>query len=473
MFISTKGLSAARMSFARYVLRRSARGWAALSCFAIAMFAAVPAQVFAQQAKLSIDSMRVLTITPDFVDMEVAGLYDGSLGQLFLGVIAKSRDGDVRSSGYTPAVAPADKQFRILVRVLRPDGRAKQQTDYLMANVYPPGQDAVLRRKFTWPHVWPEKQAGGKDEPEQLSAEHPWQAFYENLQEEDFTALDSLMSKWNTPRERDIHGEWKLDSFRSVFLNFSHDKRDWKGDLQRISRWRAFNPKSAGAAIAEAKYWAAYAWHIRGNAIVAQTDPVALRVFAERMRRAEQVLKEAKDFSADNPLWYEAYLDIAPATKRDDKFIEVLFNEAIRKHPYFQPLYLDMAKYWAPQSGENADWKKVDEVIKLAASNTAGTDGNGNYAMLYAQLGELQKCECNLFDDSSISWPRMRDSFEDLVKRYPSVNNLNQFAAFACRAGDKRTFLNIRPRIIGHIVPSKWLDGYSYDLCDHRFMQNT
>ena len=445
----------------------------AASYLLLAVFTLMSATAFAQQGNISIDSFRVLNTTPEFADIEIVGSNDGSMGQLCLGAIVKSRDGTVRSGGFPPFVAPADKQFHLLARVLRPEGSGIQQTNILMVMVYPCGKEIVQRRKFDWPYVWPEKRPSGENEGRQLSVAHPWRAFHENLEEEDFAALDGLMTKWNNPRERDDNGEWKLDSFRSVFVNFSSQGRDWKGDLQRIKKWRELNPKSVGAAIAESKYWAAYAWHIRGNETRINDDPVAIRVFGERMQRAEQVLKDAKDFGADNPLWYEAYLDIAVATKRDDKFIEALFNEAIRKHPYFQPLYLDMAKHWAPRLGDGADWKNVDEVIKQAASNTADMDGISNYALLYAQISDLQKFEFDLFEDSYVLWPKMRDAFEELVKRYPSADNLNEFAAFACRAGDKSAFLNIRPKIINRIVPNKWPGNYSYDLCDHRFLQNS
>lgn len=474
MFASTIGFLAACVAPIRYLLRGAAWHAATAACLYTSALALIPFTAVAQQGGISIDAFRILNTTPDFVDIELSGSDDGTMGQLCVGVIAKSTDGMVRSQSYSSIAAPGDAQFRVLSRVMRPSGLARQETDCLMAMVYPCGQGTVLRRKFAWHYAWPEKKAGtsgSENDQVEMSEARPWLAFKANLDEEDFAALDTLIQKWNDPKARDQDGEWKLDGFRSVFLRYSSVNRDWKGDLQRIKRWREFNSKSAGAAIAEAKYWVSYAWHIRGNETTTQADPVALRVFGERMRRAEQVLKDAREFAADNPLWYEAYLDIAAATRRDEKFTEALFNEAIRRHPYFQPLYLGMSRYWAPYSGDTADWKKVDDVIKQAVSNTADMDGTGNYALLYAQISDVQKLEFDLFQDSRVSWEKMRDSFEDLVKRYPSNDNLNEFAAFACRANDKGAFLNIRPKINNRIVPKKWPGNYSCDLCDHRFMQ--
>lgn len=447
---------------------------AVVAGFVVAMIVMASPAAYAQPDGVSVDAVRILKTTPDFVNVELSGSNDGSLGPLCFGIIAKSTDGIVRSSGYPPALMPSNGKFRVLAKVLRPSGLPRQETDLLLVMIYYCGHDIVQRRRFVWHYTWPEKKpgpSGDNGNAVELGMAHPWEVFYENLGEEDFAALDAVMQKWNNPEERDQNGEWKLDSFRSVFVNYSKTGRDWKGDLQRLKKWRAANPRSAGAAIAEAKYWVAYAWRIRGNAY--QTDPFALRVFRERMQRAEQVLKDSKSYASGNPLWYEAYLDIAVTTRRNKKFIGTLFNDAVRKFPYFQPLYLDMAKYWASRLTDNPDWKKADDVIRRAAANTAKIDGSSDYAMLYSQLGGLQSCECNLFDESRISWEKMRSSFKDLVKRYPSTGNLNRFAAFACRANDKRAFLDIAPRIVDHIIPGKWLTGYSYDACRHQFMQQS
>jgi len=448
-------------------MRRIAAGWLLISAFISISFSA-----FAQQEGVSINSFRILKTTPDYVEIELVGSNNGTIADLWLGVIAKSRDGTVRPTGFRPYSIPADKPFKILSHVQRPYGLAAQKTDVLMMMIYPRGKGVIQRHTFDWPHVWPIKAANPNSKAEEfkdLSTAKPWLILLENLEEEEFGVLDEVINKWNNPRERDKNGEWKLDSFRSVFFSYVPRKRNWKHDLKRINKWRKFNPKSAGAAIAESKYWISYARNIRGSDT--QTDPFALRIFGERMQRAEQVLTDAKDYSSDNPLWYEAYLEAAVTLKRDHEFIEALYKEAIHRHPYFQPLYLKMAAYWAPRSGYQADWRKADEVVRQAAENTATIDGETNYAMLYVQLSESQRRENLLFDAGYLSWNRMRNSFEEWVKRYPSMDNLNTFAAFACRANDKKAFFNIRPRIINRILPGKWLDAYSYDLCNQRFMQ--
>jgi hypothetical protein len=434
---------------------------------------------FGQQGGVTIDSFKVINASQEYqVEIELFGSNDGSMGPICFGALAKSKDGTVRVDGFDPIVVPIGQQFKIPARVSRPHGPEKKaHTDYLMVIAYQCGKEILLTRKFVWQYDWPEDSTiymsnGERVEQTGFVAEQLSRLFFQNLQEEDFSALDELLEKWNTPRERDENGEWKLDSFR-IALNYPKDNLDWKKDLRKIQKWRELNPKSIGAAIAEAKYWSAYAWNIRGNDNFEAVDPFAMKVFRERMKRAEQILKDSKSFASNNPLWYVAYLDITVATNRNDKFIEKLFAEGIRKHPYFQPLYVDMSKHWSSKPGERADWRKVNEVVKKAVAVTKDIDGISNYALLYAKIDDQQKFEFDLFKNSFAVWGGMKDSYDELVKRYPSATNINAFASYACRAGDKDTYLKLRALMKNHIVPYKWMSNYSLDLCDHRYLQKS
>jgi hypothetical protein len=477
VFSEIRQFHAAHFASVRGALLGKARHGAIAASLMIVASGSTLTPTFARQQELSVDSFRVVNATAESVDVELTGTNDGSMGQLCLRTVAKSKYGDVRSPSYASSPVPSDRKFHAFYRIPRPNGVARQVTNYLLVTIYPCTQDVVLRRKFDFHYVWPERTPGATGDEQgnnELGETRPWLAFYANLQDEDYEALDGLLQKWNDPKERDQNGNWKLDGFRSAFEDYSTRRRDWKAELQYVRRWREFNPWSAGAAIAEAKYWTAYAWYVRGGAVSSEPDPVALKVFGERMQRAEQILKDAKEFAADNPLWYEGYLNVADATGHSEDFIDALFDEATRTHPYFQPIYLAMAKHWAPRSGQGADWKKVDEVVRRAMIATVEADGKIDYAMLYARISDFQCClRVDILRDSLVSWSTMRDSFDELVERYPSADNLNEFAAFACRALDKDTYLRLRARIIDRIRPIKWPGNYSIDLCDHRFLERS
>jgi hypothetical protein len=329
-----------------------------------------------------------------------------------------------------------------------------------------------LALKYDWPakSANPVSSDNETQVPDDSATRTPGWLATQDLEQEDFSGLDRLLEKWNDTTQRDSCGEWKLSSVIFVFENHSGQGRNWKEGLERILRWKKFNPKSAGAAIAEATYWMAYAWSIRAGDYPPSTDPVALKVFGERMKRAEQVLKASKVYASISPLWYETYLIVALHTKRDIRFTERLFAEGIHRHPYYGSLYLIMANYWSPIDGGKADWQKVDEVVGNAVALTSVTDGMSNYARLYKKINRRQRLEFDLFRDSHATWSKMRDSFDELIKRYPSPENVNEFAAYACQAADKDTYLRLRAQMIDRILPNMWPGNYSPDMCDHKFM---
>jgi hypothetical protein len=422
----------------------------------------------ALQKSVRIESFSVVKTAPDSIDIDLVVSNNGLNGSLCLYPIAISKDGLVRPDREKvwSIDVPVGQMQHIPAKVYRPIGSGQLKTDYLAIILSRCTGQEELAHQFDWPYVWSESRSA------QPVRNYPdiYGAFFHSLSEEDFTALDALLQKWNNPDERDEDGNWKLETFRYA-ADWPGKRVDWHEDLKRLQRWRNFNPMSPGAAIAEAKYWAAYAWHIRGDENNPDVDPVAIKAFDERMKRAEQILISSRDFASSNPLWYETYLNILIDQKRGDVSIDNLYSEGVSRHPYFHPLYFDMAKRWCACSGGNVDWEKVDEVVNQAVALTSAKDGTINYALLYLEIIGQQTIEFDPFQDSLISWPKMRESFEELVKRYPSPGRLNQFAAYACRAGDKKTYFEIRPRIVAQIEGPWWPSNYSIDLCDHRFMQ--
>ncbi len=423
---------------------------------------------------LEIDSFNVVKINPDVVEIELVGSNDSVLENAYMALSAKSTDGTIQSKPSLGIQVPTGQKFHVTTQVLRPPGLKESQTAALLVYLWSPHDKHALKAKFDWVHTWPELSADTTNTPSNnlfdLYQPDSISIFYGNLRDDDFAAMDALMHKWNNKDERDEDGLWQLNGFWVACTMRIQDLG--KESLTYFQKWRKSNPKSTGAAIAESSYWMHSAWSIRGRAADHDVDPVAMKVFTERSGRAEQILKDSKAFSTDNPLWYMAYLDLAIATKREDQFIQALFNESISKHPYYQPLYVLMTQHWLPITGEKANWQKVEELVSQATSLISNKDDASIYARIYSNIGYRQKIEFNLFKESFASWPTMRDSFESLVKQYPSANNLNEFAVYACRASDKDTYLKIRAQIRGHELPRKWPSNYSLDMCDHMFMQH-
>lgn len=423
---------------------------------------------------LEIDSFNIVKINPDSVEVELVGSNDSTLENSYMTLSAKSTDGIIQSKPSLGVQVPIGQKFHVTAQVLRPPGLKEIQTDSLLVYIWLAKEKHALKSRFDWKYVWPEISADTANVQDNGSIDiYPTNSisvFYNNLRDDDFVAMDALIHKWNNKDERDPDGLWLLNGFWAACAMRIQDLG--KESPKDFQKWRINNPKSTGAAIAESTYWINSAWSIRGGATSTQVDPIAMKVFNERMDRAEKILKDSKEFSLDNPLWYMSYLELAIAAKREDKFIETLFDESIRRHPYYQPLFLLMTKYWLSVDGEKANWQKVEELANQAVILTSDKDETSNYARLYSWVGYQQKIELNLFRRGFISWSKMRDSFESLVKQYPSVTNLNEYAVYACRASDKDTYLKVRDKIRGRELPRMWPSNYSLDMCDHMFMQH-
>jgi hypothetical protein len=427
---------------------------------------------YARQENVSIESFQIVKVNSDSADIDIIGSNDGTLGAVCLGVTAKSKDGSIGSTGFKPVIFPIGRQIHISAHVLAPQELDKPQTDYLIVDVYPCGKEIILSEKFNWSNVWKDvhaKRGSGMTDDSTNYSKHPGYIFYNNMQRLDYEALDLLMTRWNDPRERDNNGDWKLNGAEYT-VNYSTPK-DWNALHNNIKRWRELKPKSASAPIVEAIYWVDYAWHIRGGIYNQDIDPLAMSIFLQRMNRAEHILKESRRIASSNPLWFAKYLEVAVATNRNERFIKKLYAEGIRKFPSFQRLYLIMADYYVPVLGGQSDWKSVDVIINQAVSLTSKMDGKLYYAKLYSQISHQQKIELDILNASYLRWNVMKESFEDLVAHYPSAQNYNDFAVFACRANDRETYIKVRSDIKDHVIFNRWPSNHSIDMCDHQFMK--
>jgi hypothetical protein len=298
------------------------------------------------------------------------------------------------------------------------------------------------------------------------------ESFNSLLKTEDYSGLNALVANWNNSPKRDEDGGWIAYGLKRTLDERLHN-RDWEGNLRHAKAQQKRHSKSPVAALMAAYYWTAYAWNVRGSAYAVNVDPFAKKLFLQRMKHAERILLDSKPIAAANPFWYEIYLNLAIGSGRSEQFIDSLFAEAVHRHAGHYPLYTEMADYWLPKSGAPANWAKLDQMINQAVSMNAEMDGASMYARLYNDI--IQERERHLdvdpFRQGRTSWQKMRKSFDDLVRRYPTNGNFNRFAAFACRANDRDTFLRVRQKIGSQVEASKWPHNISAEMCERRFLQ--
>jgi hypothetical protein len=247
-------------------------------------------------------------------------------------------------------------------------------------------------------------------------------------------------------------------------IEASFNQKVWPIYQEHIEGWRQRSPQSGPAAITEALFWYHYAWDARDDSLNNTVSKAQAQLYLERMRKAQQVLVESKSYAAAYPLWYSTYMKVARDLNQPE-LIGPAFEEARQRFPYFEGIYYAAVTSLSPKWG--GSYAQEDAMIKSVAEQTKAREGMGFYARLYWNL-DTKRTDYgfDLFRDTPAQWPLMKQGFDDLMQRYPgSKRLLNNYAAFACRAGDRGTLNTLLAQMKGEVIQSAWYGNRSYDLC--------
>jgi len=432
----------------------------------LAVFIFYLSSAVAQQDNFSINSFTIKKSDAMSVTVEVDCNNDGSKGRLLLGASVNSLDGTVRTSEGQLDIVPVGKNVKVAASFRRPPDNGVQKTDVLHLQLISNKEGSFLIRNFDMPYVW---EATSLPINETDLKYQYWQSFRLNFHDGKFAAIDQLLEKLISSELTDMSGHWELSWFDSAMHLEFKDGND-TDNLKRIQQWKAANPKSAGIPNAEATYWRGAAWRIRGTEANLNVDPFALKLYKQRMNAAELALSKSKKYASRNPAWYEMYLLVSNENGKSLAFSENLYQEAIKRHPRFTNLYKEMALIYAPPYGQ-ADWAKVEKVIETGIKNITESDGAIVYAAMYQYIASHQQFEFDIFRDSPASWPRIKQGYEHMLAKTPSVKLLNEMAVYACRANDKGAFNDLWTKIQGKPEKTIWPANYTPEICTYRFKE--
>jgi hypothetical protein len=288
-----------------------------------------------------------------------------------------------------------------------------------------------------------------------------------------YAALDDLLDRWAKADERFDDGRAHVMAF-DVGLDLISQRnkttKDWEQSLGQIREWRQQNPASTAVDIAEANLLKNWAWSARGSGYARSVTEEGWKLFRARLDRAEAVLLHSKDRSSGNPLWYTEYLEIAVANSWDSAEFRALYDAAITRFPDFLPLYNRMIRSLQPRWG--GSFEQIDAYVAEVVKQTEARQGKVMYARLYWYLANAEGDDFALFEDSAANWADMKTGFKQIIAATPKSNwNLNNFASFACRAGDADTYRKLRKQIGEKIYEEAWPSNYSMEVCDERLLK--
>lgn len=281
----------------------------------------------------------------------------------------------------------------------------------------------------------------------------------------DYANLDKLAADFRDKNALASDGQPKLMGFYAGLSKSDTTCRgpeesdgQWEWYRGLLSAWSKAVPDSFAAKLALAKFEAAYAWKARGSGYASTVTEAGWIQFRKRMSNARQMLEELAPMATNEPEWYASMLNIAVAQGWEAEKFDALYQQAIKKFPYYLQLYFIKGSFYSAKwHGSKTEFKAfVEEAVKATESQWGQT--------MYARL-HWSESDNFMFKNGKTDWRRMRLGFEKMLKDFPDNWNLNNFAKFACMAGDWKTLGQQLDLIGNNAVIGAWGDTEYFIAC--------
>lgn len=274
----------------------------------------------------------------------------------------------------------------------------------------------------------------------------------------DFEALEALYTRVARP------GQWVADQGSAVgeFRGGVEDSMDgFKNvpDAFFVSQdeltltWTRQYPQSPLAHVLHAKALVTHAWAYRGGGFANEVPPHAWAEFRRHLQRALDHLARHREVAFRISDAHAVLLGIGRTMDWNAEQLWTVAQEGLALHPDDIGLYHRVLTGLLPKWGGTA--QGVDRFVQQAAEHSRVRLGEEMYARLYSSAAEEQFHHA-LFEDSGARWPRMKQGFEDLLKRLPSTAWRNRYAYMACLARDKPVFLEQMEQIGTDVERDRW-----------------
>lgn len=222
----------------------------------------------------------------------------------------------------------------------------------------------------------------------------------------------------------------------------------WDSLDRVLAEWRIHSPSAVMPELLTATALISRAWHARGTRFAKEVTEAQWKEHFALLDQAEQRLGTMRPETKAHPEWTLAMLEIGIAKNWDvERFLRVL-REGIERHPLYEPLYLAGAVRFAPQ------WGGSTELLKVYAQQMRDAMGPRHGEIMYTRIYSVTWYP-TMFTEGEVDWPRMRAGFQRLIEAYPAQFNYNQYARFACLAGDGPAFQEAN-RNIGEQMMAAW-----------------
>ena len=282
------------------------------------------------------------------------------------------------------------------------------------------------------------------------------------LAQGDFAQLEKEAQKVRADKTRLRGGVWKLyalyEGLGKPFTGTTATS-DWEVHFATLKKWIAAYPESATARIALSRAYNVYAEEARGLGYADTVSQSGWKLSAERTAMAKATLIEAATLKEKCPYWYEAMQIVALSEGWDKPQARELFDQAAAFEPTYYHFYREYANYLLPKwYGEEGETQAFAEEV---SSRLTPPDAS----IIYFEIASLLACQCDKERDSlaGMSWPRVKQGFQDLSLTYGTSNlKLNRFAYMSFIAHDQLSARNVFPQIGDDWSDRVWCSGQNF-----------
>lgn len=278
----------------------------------------------------------------------------------------------------------------------------------------------------------------------------------------DYAGLEEQARRNREEKLKASNGVWKTTYFYRSFRTISswklNSEEEFNKVFDRLEEWEKQFPHSPAPQIAKAQLIYGFAQSLRGEENNDVAPGYSYMPYLAELRKAEGILMSNREMASNEPEWYALLGQIMLELNSKRTEIDSIILDGINRHPEYMELYDLALKFLLPKWQEN-----LSQINELASSGQMNSEDMGSeiYARVYWKLSQYAP-EKNIFFSANheslneyelngyqilLDWSVMRQGIEQIVKKYPSEDNLNHMALMACLARDKDLTKNIISKI--------------------------
>jgi len=270
------------------------------------------------------------------------------------------------------------------------------------------------------------------------------------LRHHQFEDLDKFADDARASRSRFPGGGWKLFNIYDVTnepaAGADVTEEEWQAHLKLFEEWIANNPDSATARAGYADTWVRYAWHARGPKPARELSSTQKKLFAERLKRAKEVVVDSMSHGLRCPQFYSVLLSVGQGEGWNRSQYDEVFEAAVAYEPLYRSFYHKKGSYLLPRwYGRDGDWEAFAEESADRLGADAGAD---LFYFIYTDMASSYYGERDIPGLVRPVWNRLKEGFDAKERLHGATpDEQARFGHYAYLVGDRPVVQNVLKKL--------------------------